>query len=199
MYVSFYLCKYLANILDLNKMKLQTTRLIFRKVSKDDLRNIHALHSFNETDRFNTLGIPETILDTEKVIEDWCSRQNTQPPNLYVFCLELIDTKEFIGLIALNMGKPNYKTAEIWYKIHPDHWRKGYATEALSCILHFAFNDLQLHRIEAGCAVENIASIKVLEKVGMKREGLKRKILPIRGEWKDNYFYAILEDDFFIL
>jgi [ribosomal protein S5]-alanine N-acetyltransferase len=55
---------------------------------------------------------------------------------------------------------------------------------------------LRLHRIEAGCAVENIPSIKVLEKAGMTREGLKRKKLPIRGEWKDNYFYAILEEDF---
>ncbi len=62
--------------------------------------------------------------------------------------------------------------------------------------MNFGFNDLKLHRIEAGCAVENIASSKVLEKVGMTKEGIKRKILPIRGEWKDNYFYAILEEDF---
>ena len=50
--------------------------------------------------------------------------------------------------------------------------------------------------MEAGCAVENIASSKVLEKVGMTREGMKRKKLPIRGQWKDNYFYGILEEDF---
>ena len=46
------------------------------------------------------------------------------------------------------------------------------------------------------CAVDNITSIKVLEKVGMTREEKKRKKLPIRGEWKDNYFYAILDEDF---
>lgn len=62
--------------------------------------------------------------------------------------------------------------------------------------MDFGFNDLKLHRIEAGCAVENIASSKVLEKVGMTKEGMKRKKLPIRGEWKDNYLYAILEEDF---
>ncbi|MDR1201453.1 MAG: GNAT family N-acetyltransferase [Tannerellaceae bacterium] len=48
---------------------------------------------------------------------------------------------------------------------------------------------------EAGVATENIRSIKVLEKSGMIREGLRRKILPIRGEWKDNYHYAIVEND----
>jgi ribosomal-protein-alanine N-acetyltransferase len=55
---------------------------------------------------------------------------------------------------------------------------------------------LKLHRIEAGCAVGNFASIRVLEKVGMTNEGRKREILPIRGKWIDNYFYSILENEF---
>ena len=55
--------------------------------------------------------------------------------------------------------------------------------------------DLSLHKVEAGVACENERSIHVLEKSGMIREGLRRKILPIRGEWKDNYHYAIVEDD----
>ena len=176
-------------------MKLQTDRLNFRKVSADDLNNIHELHSLPETDKFNTLGIPETMQETEKVINEWLVEQNAKPQTLYVFCLDLVDTKQFIGLIALNIGKPNYKTAEVWFKIHVEHWNKGYATEALTKLIDFSFKELALHRIEAGCAIENIASGKVLEKVGMKKEGVKRKKLPIRGEWKDSCFYAILEED----
>ena len=57
------------------------------------------------------------------------------------------------------------------------------------------FEDLKLHRVQAGAATENIGSHKVMEKAGMMREGLKRKVLPIRGDWYDNYMYAILEDD----
>ena len=57
--------------------------------------------------------------------------------------------------------------------------------------------DLSLHRITAGVATENSNSIKLLERIGMLREGRHRKILPIRGEWWDNYQYAILEEDFF--
>jgi hypothetical protein len=52
-----------------------------------------------------------------------------------------------------------------------------------------------LHRIKAGCAVENIASIKVLEKVGMIREGRGRQLLPLKSSWSDNFQYAILETD----
>ena len=174
----------------------QTKRLQLRELSESDTTNIHDLHSLPQTDEFNTLGIPETIHTTEKIVAEWITAQLQEPRLNYTFCIEHAITKEFIGLIGIKMGKPNYLTAEVWYKLHPEQWRKGYATEALNKILHFAFTVLKLHRIEAGCAVENIASIKVLEKAGMTREGRKRKILPIRGEWKDNYFYAILEENF---
>jgi [ribosomal protein S5]-alanine N-acetyltransferase len=179
-------------------MKLQTNRLIFREVSAADLSNIHQLHSLPETDEFNTLGMPKSIQETEVIISDWLAGQNAKPQTSYTYCLDLADTKQFIGLIALNIGKPKYQTAEVWYKIDSKYWRQGYTTEALTKLLDFSFNVLKLHRIEAGCAVENIASIKVLENVGMAREGMKRKKLPIRGNWKDSYFYAILAEDFCI-
>lgn len=61
--------------------------------------------------------------------------------------------------------------------------------------MNYGFNVLQLHRIEAGCAVANIGSAKVMEKVGMKQEGRKRKILPLQTGWSDSFEYAILETD----
>ena len=144
-------------------MRLQTKRLNFRQVATADLNNIHELHSLPATDEFNTLGIPETIQVTEKVINEWLVGQNEKPQTSYIFCLELVHTQKFIGLIALNIGKANYKTAEVWFKIHKDFWRRGYSTtEALTKLIDYGFNDLTLHRIEAGCAVENFASIKVL-------------------------------------
>src|SRR3954465_5730959 len=175
---------------------LKTDRLNIRELELKDIDNVHQLHSLPETDEFNTLGIPVTIQITEKILSEWMNEQNKQPRNSYVFGIDLKDDEIFIGIIALNLGKQNYKTAEVWFKVHKDFWRKGYTTEALTKVLDFGFNQLQLHRIEAGCAVDNIASGKVLEKVGMTREGMKRKKLPIRGEWKDNCFYGILEDDF---
>ncbi len=175
---------------------LHTKRLNIRELELTDINNVHQLHSLPETDEFNTLGIPETIQVTEKILSEWLNQKKQQPRNSYVLGIELKDGEKFIGLIAISLGKQNYRTAEIWFKVHKDFWRKGYTTEALIKLLDFGFNKLKLHRIEAGCAVDNIASIKVLEKVGMTREGMKRKKLPIRGEWKDNYFYGILEDDF---
>ena len=61
--------------------------------------------------------------------------------------------------------------------------------------MQYGFKELRLHRIEAGCAVENFGSIKVLEKVGMKKEGRKRKSLPLKSGWSDSFEYAILSTD----
>jgi ribosomal-protein-alanine N-acetyltransferase len=177
----------------MSELTLKTTRLILREVELNDLDNIHDLHSLPETDEFNTLGIPENKEVTEKVVREWVKIQ--EPRNRYTFKIE--SGGKFIGLIGLkNLGVPNYQSGEVWYKLHKDFWGNGFATEALKRVLEFCFIELNLHRIEAGCAVENIGSIKVLEKAGMTREGRKKKKLPIRGEWKDNFFYAILEEDF---
>ena len=167
-----------------------------KELSLTILGDIHQLHLLPQTDEFNTLGIPVTLKTTQFLFSIWIEQQNAIPRMSYIFCIELKETNQFVGLIALNLGKLNYRIAETWYKIHPDYWKKGYATEALKKLLEFGFINLQLHRIEAGCAVENSASVKVLEKAGMVKEGRKRKILPIRETWVDNYFYAILETDF---
>jgi [ribosomal protein S5]-alanine N-acetyltransferase len=177
-------------------MKLQSKRLNFQLLSLADLDNIHELHSIGETDEYNSLGIPYSIETTAKIVHDWLEGQISNPKKSYVFCIDEIATKKFIGLIALNIGKERFKVAEVWYKLNVHYWYKGYGTEALQRLLSFGFTELDLHRIEAGCAVDNIASVRVLEKAGMEREGLKRRNLPIRGEWKDSYSYAILEVEF---
>lgn len=183
----------------MNNITLQTERLNLRPVVKLDLDYIHELHSLPETDLFNTLGIPENIKETETLLEKWIFENEKENNTNFTFIIELNKGKEInatIGLIGINLGKEKYKNAEIWFKFHKDYWNKGYATEAARKILSFGFENLQLHRIEAGCAVENIGSISVLEKIGLIREAHKRKLLPLKSGWSDNYGYAILSTDF---
>lgn len=174
---------------------LKSERINIRSILYSDLEAIHNLHSLPETDRFNTLGIPENIEQTVAIINLWLSENNKEKIQKFTFTVELIEGKKFIGLIALNIGKEKFQTAEVWYKFHPAFWNKGYATESLKRIIDFGFKELKLHRIEAGCAIENIASISVLEKAGMIREGQKRKVLPLKTGWSDNFEYAILSTD----
>lgn len=174
---------------------LSTDRLVIRDLNSSDLSFIHLIHSIAEVQEYATLDIPNSIADSEDYLRKYIDQQNHNPRKEYGFCLSLAN-QEPLGLIGLINSLSKFKNAELWFKLHPKYWGKGYVTEAALAILKFGFEELVLHRIEAGVATENIASIKVLGKIGMRREGMRRKILPIRGEWKDNFHYAILEEDF---
>lgn len=178
------------------KMKLRTNRLKLRLIEFSDLEAIHQLHSIPEVDQFNTLGIPENIEQTNALIKSWLLANEQEDISSYTFAIETISNQVFLGLFGLKLWPKKNKRAEVWYKLHPDHWGVGYATEALNIILDFGFNKLNLHRIQAGCAVDNIGSIKVLEKVGMIKEGRCRQVLPLKSGWSDNYEYALLETDY---
>lgn len=182
-------------MLPVNDMKLLSDRLKLRFIQFTDLDAIHALHSLPETDLFNTLGIPENSLETIKVIIPQILAHEQEEIVNYTFAIEELSTGVFIGLFGLKLWPVKNRRAEVWYKLHSDHWGKGYATEALNLVLDFGFKTLNLHRIQAGCAVENKASIKVLEKAGMIREGRGRQLLPLKSGWSDNFEYAILESD----
>jgi len=166
------------------------------EITNDDLNDIHTLHSIPEVDEFNTLGIPKDIQETKDFIGQILHDQHSKDRKHLCWGIRKKSDNLFIGMAGLVLSAKRFKMAEIYFKLSPVFWGNGYATELSKRILQFAFNDLNLHRIEAGVATENIKSIKVLEKLRMTREGIRRKILPIRGEWKDNYHYAILEEEF---
>lgn len=175
--------------------ELYTQRLKLRLITDADLEFVHQLHSLPETDEFNTMGIPADIDETKGILDGWMQEYTAVPTQAYTFIIEVKETQKSIGLIAIRKGKPKYNIAEVWYKLHVAEWGKGYATEALKTLIDWGFSNLQLHRIEAGCAAENIGSVKVLEKAGMEREGTRRKTLPLKTGWADNYIYGILSED----
>ena len=176
-------------------INLKTERLNIKPISELNIENVYKLQSLEETAKFNTSGIPKNIEETKVTVENWIIENTKENIKRFTFSVELIDGNEFIGLIGINLGKEHYKNAEVWFQYDYKFWNKGYATECLRKILDFGFVNLKLHRIEAGCAIGNIGSISVLEKVGMFREAHTRKLLPLKSGWSDNYGYAILSTD----
>ena len=175
--------------------ELKSERIKLRLIKLSDLDVIHALHSLPETDKYNTLGLPKNKIETRVIIEPWIAENEKEDIKNYTFAIENIEINQFIGLFGLKLWNKKNKRGEIWYKIHSDHWQNGYATETVNLVLDYGFDILKLHRIQAGCAVGNIGSIKVLEKVGMIKEGRGRQILPLTSGWSDNFEYAILDTD----
>ena len=179
----------------MSKTILESERIRFRLIDQNDLKQVHNLHALPDSGKYNTIGIPENINETKVLVEPWIAENQLAKIQRYTFALELKSDNTFIGLFGFNLGKVNYQRAEVWYKIIPSFWNQGYATESLKAIIKFGFEELLLHRIEAGCAVENIGSIKVLEKAGMLKEGRGRQVLPLPSGWSDNFEYAILSSD----
>ena len=179
----------------MNITKLQTTRLLLRSFQDMDLATVHTLLNNPESSIYNPGIVPADEAATKIVLSGWINEGVIKPRNRFTFYIEGSDN-QFIGIISIGIIKAQYRNAEIWYKISPEFWGKGYATEAVIATIKFGFETLLLHRIEAGCAVGNIASYKVLEKAGMFREAHTRKLLPLKSGWSDNYGYAILEEDF---
>tara|TARA_R110000737_G_scaffold17480_1_gene35177 strand:- start:5865 stop:6416 length:552 start_codon:yes stop_codon:yes gene_type:complete len=174
---------------------LSSPHLLLRPIKKSDLSDMHKLSSIPEVEKFNTLGIPANISVTKSILKDRIKDNKKEPFQNYTFAIEEKRTGKFIGMFGLFLGRPKQQRAEVWYKFHPDFWGKGLATESVHCVLDYCFDEMKLHRVEAGCAVENLASVRVLEKVGMTREGMARKILPLDSGWSDGYSFGILSSD----
>lgn len=176
-------------------MKITTARLELIEISWDDLPDIHHLHTIAEVDEFNTLGLPKDEEETKEIIRPVIENQHAEVQKFYMWKIIGKEAGSFLGVAGMTLSADKFKLGEIYYKLLPKYWGKGYATEVSKGLIRAGFEDFHLHKVEAGVATDNIQSIRVLEKSGMIREGLRRKILPIRGEWKDNYHYAIVEDD----
>lgn len=105
------------------------------------------------------------------------------------------DQNRIIGSAALsNITMGNFRSCFLGYRIDKEENSKGYATEAIRCIIDFAFNELNLHRIEANIMPGNKASIRVIQKLGFTYEGDSKKYLQINGIWEDHSHYVLLNE-----
>ena len=99
------------------------------------------------------------------------------------------------GVSLSNINRGITQSCSLGYWIGEKFANRGFMTEAVSVSASFVFNILKLHRLEAACIPENIASRTVLKKVGFTEEGYARKYLQINGEWKDHKLFALLSSD----
>lgn len=99
------------------------------------------------------------------------------------------------GCTLTNVRRGIAQTASLGYWIGAPFARQGYMTHALSALIPFAFDELNLHRIEAACLPDNEASRRLLKKLGFREEGFARGFLRIDGAWCDHVLFALLAED----
>jgi [ribosomal protein S5]-alanine N-acetyltransferase len=118
-----------------------------------------------------------------------------QPRVQYQLGIVWHETDELVGSARLGISSPTHRSGDIGYGVRRDLWGRGIATEAAALLLGFGFGPLGLHRIFAVHHPDNVASGRVLQKLGMRFEGRHRDHMYAHGTWRDSLAYAILEDE----
>ena len=167
-------------------MDLRTERLILREYRTTDFDAVHAFASDPKVATFVEWG-PNQPDDTRAFLEACAADQVARPRTRYTLAVTEPGGAPF-GSVGLETRGAHH--ADMGYVIRREQWGHGFASEAAAAILRFGFSKLGLHRIQATCRPENLASIRVLEKVGMIREGYLHDHLLIRGRWHDSLLYA---------
>ena len=174
---------------------IETQRLIIRKFELDDWRGLYTYASDPNVMHYMAEGVLATEAQARSFVE-----QNMED-KAESFPVLLKPENKLIGHMVYHVWF-GPRTYELGWVLHPAHQRKGYATEAAQALLKHSFESLNAHRVIATCQPENPASHRVMEKIGMRREGHFRKCIhrpddAIGEVWWDEYFYAILAEDWF--
>jgi RimJ/RimL family protein N-acetyltransferase len=176
-------------------MQLSTARLILREFTKADAVAVHAYAADPVATELQIWG-PNAVDDTREFLERTLAESQAAPRVSYQLAVTLAASGELIGGCGLFFDDADGTDAEIGYTLHPAHWRHGYATEAARALLAYGFDTLGKHRIAATCDARNTASFKVMERLGMRREGPLREHMWTKGRWRDTLVYAILEHEY---
>jgi RimJ/RimL family protein N-acetyltransferase len=173
---------------------IQSDRLILQPIKAEDAEAIFGYRSNAIINQFQG-WIPATIDDVHDFIRNKVSVVIDQPDTWFQLVIVKKDNGELIGDIGIHFLESESLQVEIGFTLNCEQHGKGFATEALTRILNFLFRKLNKHRVIASIDPRNEKSIKVVERLGMRKEAHFRKSLWINNEWVDDLIYAILKEE----
>jgi [ribosomal protein S5]-alanine N-acetyltransferase len=175
-------------------LPIETPRLLLRDLADGDGPAVHVYASDAAVVRHLDWG-PNTVEDTAGFLVTARAARDAVPRTAYHLAIVIRAAERLIGGCRIEIRNAASGNGDIGYVLARDAWGHGYATEAARALVAFGFQALALHRIWATCDVENRASARVLEKIGMQPEGRLRQNVRRKGEWRDSDLYAALQPD----
>jgi RimJ/RimL family protein N-acetyltransferase len=176
-------------------MRVETERLLLRPYTPDDFDELFAIQSSADVARWlewEPRSESEVRASLTRKIDETSLAGDG---DCLSFAVELKATGAMIGDALLILVSAEHRAGEIGYVFHPDHHGHGYATEAAEPLLRLAFEQFGLHRVIGRLEPRNAASVRLLERLGMRREAHFVQNELIKGEWQSELVYAILEDE----
>jgi len=169
---------------------LHTARLCLRPFTGADADALFALHSSAYVLRYWDAP-PWSEPERAKRFIAAC-RQIEEEGSGARLAIERASDGAFIGWCGVTRWNPDYRSASLGYCLNQAAWGHGYATEAASVLLQWAFDTLDLNRVQAETDTRNAASARVLEKLNFRREGTLREDCVVNGEVSDSWVYGLI-------
>jgi RimJ/RimL family protein N-acetyltransferase len=171
---------------------IATERLVLRPLRADDAEAMLVYRSDPEVARYQGWE-PETLSDVSEFIAALVDVEPNTPGTWLQLAICLGSSGELIGDIGLHFPEGRDHEAEFGITLNPIHQGRGYAAEALRAALGYLFGSLGKHRVYGSADPHNEASLRLMERVGMRREAHFRESLWFKGGWADDVICAILE------
>ena len=174
--------------------RIESERLVLRRFQDSDLVPFVAYRNDPEVARYQSWDSFDEQ-EARAFIREMGLVQPGMPGEWFQFAIESKEGRILIGDCALQVDGQEPYRAEIGFTLAREHQGRGFASEAVSRLLDYAFEELNLHRIVAIADCRNEPSWTLLERVGLRREGHFLKSVWFKGEWSDEYLYAVLRDE----
>ncbi len=174
-------------------MLLETDRLLLRSFHDADLESFVDYRSDPQVARYQGWDAPYSVARAMEFVEEMKHKRPGAQGEWYQIALELKAGGQMIGDCAFHVLAEDARQAEIAFTLSRAHQGHGYATEAVTRLLDYLFQDLDLHRVRAICDAENSASAKLLERIGMRREGSFVENIWFKGQWGSEFYYGLLQ------
>lgn len=172
---------------------LQTARLCLRPVTDADADALFALHTNARVLRY--WDAPAWIERQQATRFIARCREMAQEGTGARLAVTRLSDGKFIGWCALHRWNPDYRSASLGCCFDDAMWGRGYATESACAVLQWAFEILDLNRVQAETDTRNAASARILEKLGFVREGTLREDCLVNGEVSDSWVYGLIRSD----
>ncbi len=178
--------------LPIKPIYLETKRLILRPFTDEDCYDLYEWASSVNVTRYVNWDKHRNLEDTKEFIK--IVKELSEKNSLIFMAVELKSTKKVIGSVGIfQRSDLSRYTLELGYCLSDTAWGNGFILEASLAITDFGFLTMPyLERIEANCVVENIASRRIMEKMGMQREGVLRNFFEKDGRIYNSYMYSVL-------
>ncbi|MBC8109018.1 MAG: GNAT family N-acetyltransferase [Anaerolineae bacterium] len=172
---------------------LRTSRLILRKLTLDDARDMFAYASNPLMTRFTTWEAHKSIDDSRAFLTQAVGKYERGEAMDYGVVAAA--NNQLIGTCGIvNYSEPHQR-GDLGYGIAVPYWSKGHMTEAARAAVDMAFRMLPMNRLQSCCNVNNVGSARVMEKLGMTFEGTFRQYFKFRGESHDVRWYSLLRSE----